>query len=96
MNIILELNTRCSQGRKFSALIVQSLRSSNHASVKPQIDKYLPSPDRYKPPLKSHYKTVIVGGGHNGLVAAAYLARAGTAIPLLEAITSCDTLSVGK
>ena len=28
---------------------------------------------------------VIVGGGHNGLVAAAYLARAGKSVRILEA-----------
>ncbi|MBA5225655.1 NAD(P)/FAD-dependent oxidoreductase [Streptomyces jietaisiensis] len=31
-----------------------------------------------------HYDAVIVGGGHNGLVAAAYLARAGRSVLLLE------------
>ena len=31
--------------------------------------------------------TVIVGGGHNGLVAAAYLARAGQRVQLLERLT---------
>lgn len=31
-----------------------------------------------------HYDAVIVGGGHNGLVAAAYLARAGRRVRLLE------------
>ncbi|MEY9963549.1 phytoene dehydrogenase-like protein [Streptacidiphilus sp. MAP12-16] len=35
-------------------------------------------------PLRSHYDVVIVGGGHNGLVAAAYLARAGRSVLLLE------------
>ena len=30
------------------------------------------------------YEAIIVGGGHNGLVAAAYLARAGVATLLLE------------
>src|SRR3954447_22001849 len=30
------------------------------------------------------YDAVIVGGGHNGLVAAAYLARAGRSVLLLE------------
>lgn len=31
------------------------------------------------------YDAIIVGGGHNGLVAAAYLAKAGKYILLLEA-----------
>ncbi|MDX2160406.1 MAG: NAD(P)/FAD-dependent oxidoreductase [bacterium] len=33
---------------------------------------------------KTHYDAVIVGGGHNGLVAAAYLARAGISVLVLE------------
>jgi len=32
----------------------------------------------------THYDAVIVGGGHNGLVAAAYLARAGVSVLVLE------------
>ncbi|MCQ4084707.1 NAD(P)/FAD-dependent oxidoreductase [Streptomyces sp. RB6PN25] len=35
-------------------------------------------------PMHSSYDAVIVGGGHNGLVAAAYLARAGRSVLLLE------------
>ncbi|MEU7632122.1 NAD(P)/FAD-dependent oxidoreductase [Nocardia sp. NPDC049220] len=35
-------------------------------------------------PTRSFYEVVIVGGGHNGLVAAAYLARAGRSVLLLE------------
>ncbi|UGY94741.1 phytoene desaturase family protein [Streptomyces gobiensis] len=35
-------------------------------------------------PARSHYDVVIIGGGHNGLVAAAYLARAGRTVLLLE------------
>ncbi|HCA87977.1 MAG TPA: FAD-dependent oxidoreductase [Streptomyces sp.] len=35
-------------------------------------------------PAKDAYDAVIVGGGHNGLVAAAYLARAGRSVLLLE------------
>src|SRR5277367_4252445 len=34
--------------------------------------------------LKSKYDAVILGAGHNGLVAAAYLARAGLTVLLLE------------
>lgn len=40
--------------------------------------KYTLSPESYIPPRKTHYKTIVVGGGHNGLVAAAYLAKSGT------------------
>ncbi|MBF6468649.1 NAD(P)/FAD-dependent oxidoreductase [Nocardia beijingensis] len=35
-------------------------------------------------PARSSYDVVIVGGGHNGLVAAAYLARAGRSVLVLE------------
>src|SRR4051794_5202195 len=34
--------------------------------------------------MKSHYDVVILGAGHNGLVAATYLARAGLTVLLLE------------
>lgn len=36
------------------------------------------------PPARASYDAVIVGGGHNGLVAAAYLARAGRTVLVLE------------
>src|SRR6202795_4597579 len=34
--------------------------------------------------MKSHYDVVILGAGHNGLVAATYLAGAGLSVLLLE------------
>ena len=34
--------------------------------------------------METKYDAVIVGGGHNGLVAAAYLARAGRSVLVLE------------
>lgn len=35
--------------------------------------------------MSNQYKDIVVGGGHNGLVCAAYLARAGRAVLVLEA-----------
>jgi phytoene dehydrogenase-like protein len=35
-------------------------------------------------PQRTHYDTIIIGGGHNGLVAAAYLAKAGRRVCVLE------------
>jgi phytoene dehydrogenase-like protein len=42
----------------------------------------------------SHYDAVIAGGGHNGLVAAAYLARAGRRVLLLERLDHLGGLAV--
>src|SRR5215472_12582916 len=41
-----------------------------------------------KQELRTHYDAVVVGGGHNGLVAASYLARAGQSVLVLERTTS--------
>jgi phytoene dehydrogenase-like protein len=36
------------------------------------------------PSLSSEYDVVIIGGGHNGLVSACYLAKAGLSVLVLE------------
>ncbi|MFF9348801.1 phytoene desaturase family protein [Streptomyces sp. NPDC014734] len=46
----------------------------------------MPAPDRYD--------AVIVGGGHNGLVAAAYLARAGQSVLVLERLAGTGGAAV--
>ena len=35
-------------------------------------------------PAKKHYDCIVIGGGHNGLVTAAYLAKAGKSVCVLE------------
>lgn len=45
-------------------------------------------------PAHERYDAVIVGGGHNGLVAAAYLARAGQSVLVLERLGSTGGAAV--
>jgi hypothetical protein len=46
--------------------------------------KYLPSPGVFVAPASKKRSVVIIGGGHNGLVSAAYLAKAGVDVCVLE------------
>ena len=45
-------------------------------------------------PAHATYDAVIVGGGHNGLVAAAYLARAGRSVLVLERLATTGGAAV--
>lgn len=45
---------------------------------------------------RNHYDAVIVGGGHNGLTAAAYLARAGRSVLVLERLPEVGGAAVSR
>src|SRR3954467_8163975 len=54
-------------------------------------------PSGYGPPVeRSRYDVVVVGGGHNGLVAAAYLAKAGRTVLVLERLGSVGGAAVSR
>jgi hypothetical protein len=46
--------------------------------------KYYPSPEKFVAPKNKKRDVIIIGGGHNGLVAAAYLAKQGLDVLVLE------------
>ncbi len=46
--------------------------------------------------MRSRYDVVVVGGGHNGLVAAAYLARAGKSVLVLERLPETGGAAVSQ
>ena len=46
--------------------------------------------------IKTRYDEVIIGGGHNGLVAANYLAKSGRSVLLLEARSNLGGASISK
>ncbi|MEG8182407.1 NAD(P)/FAD-dependent oxidoreductase [Nocardia terpenica] len=46
--------------------------------------------------MRSSYDVVVVGGGHNGLVAAAYLARAGCSVLVLERLPHTGGAAVSE
>ena len=58
--------------------------AAGHVAARPAVWDYVGSVTS----ARSSYDVVVVGGGHNGLVAAAYLARAGLSILVLERLAT--------
>src|SRR4051812_36722083 len=60
-------------------------------------DRAPATPSGYRPPMaRSRYDVVVVGGGHNSLVAAAYLAAAGRSVLLLERLGQVGGAAVSQ
>jgi alkyl hydroperoxide reductase subunit AhpF len=79
------LQKRCLIKATFPIFTNSFLSTSVRSSVIENIDhikhKYIPSSlEGYQAPKKKTYKAIVVGGGHNGLVSAAYLAKSGVFI----------------
>ncbi|ETO31873.1 amine oxidase-related protein [Reticulomyxa filosa] len=65
--------------------VVRRWCSNQHTSATIRNErKYNPSPSNFIAPQKSVRDVVIIGGGHNGLVSACYLAKKGLDVLVLE------------
>lgn len=70
--------------RKFLTSTTKSLNRIQY-SIKNKSDfKYFASPTSYKKPEKLKRDVIIIGGGHNALVTAFYLRKAGLDVLVLE------------
>lgn len=66
------------------ARVLWARRASSSTSGSSSSSKYAPAQGLFIPPAKRERDVIIIGGGHNGLVAAAYLAKAGLDVLVLE------------
>jgi hypothetical protein len=58
--------------------------SSSSSSISNSSSKYYPSTGVHARPSRNKYDAVVIGAGHNGLITAAYLSRAGYKVLVLE------------
>jgi len=59
-------------------------RSSSSSSSSNSSSKYYPSTGVHVRPSRNKYDAVVIGAGHNGLITAAYLSKAGYKVLVLE------------
>ena len=62
----------------------RSNNNNNNSSSSNSCSKYYPSTGEHARPSRNKYDAVIIGAGHNGLITAAYLCRAGYKVLVLE------------
>jgi hypothetical protein len=76
------------EGAPGCGTVRQSSTAASSAPASPTSNdwttKYIKSPYNYVAPRKSKRDAIVIGGGHNGLITAAYLAKAGLDVLVLE------------
>ena len=87
LKVGLRINDKSFPRRSSSSSSSSSSRSSgynNSSSSSSSSSKYYPSTGVHARPSRNKYDAVVIGAGHNGLITAAYLSRAGYKVLVLE------------